>query len=348
MVQRARGWPRGPQPRIRLRPRQELQNIRPWPALPTAGDAAVCQVLRRLHLSGWEHLRDGGARDRADPGQGAHGDTAGGAGQGDLHHSPLQVRPSHQHWGPPTGRLRRGVQGDEAPVGRRQEKGLANMWVLGGVTLPVIVSCISAEQGEYILENLSPMTTYDLRFGCKNRVGFSLWGSPQQVTMSVRGKPEAPGLNYGNYEWMLGDTGILSWDTSQPYHLSWQLPEDNGVPIDHFRLQYFPVSWVIISLANSLLFTIQVRHNFSNSGTWKRTGDIKEEIISKITTRYPIMFPFTNTFIQIVLQAHNELGYSHESILIIRGVTGLTLLSQIPSLIRKTKFLLAPSWIEIL
>ena len=87
------------------------------------------------------------------------------------------------------------------------------------------------------------MTTYDLRFGCKNRVGFSLWGSPQQVTMSVRGKPEAPVLNYGNYIGHLGEAGILKWDTSQDYHLSWQLPEDNGVPIDHFRLRYFPVSW---------------------------------------------------------------------------------------------------------
>ena len=25
------------------------------------------------------------------------------------------------------------------------------------------------------------MTTYDLRFGCKNRVGFSPWSSGQQV-----------------------------------------------------------------------------------------------------------------------------------------------------------------------
>jgi len=123
--------------------------------------------------------------------------------------------------------------------------------------------------------------------------------------MSVRGKPEAPLLNYGNYEWMLGETEILSWDTSEPYDLSWQLPEDNGVPVDHFRLQYFPV-----------------RHNVTNSGSWKRTGEIQEEIISKITTRHPIRFPFTNTFIQIVLQAHNELGYSHESVLVIRGVTG--------------------------
>ena len=101
------------------------------------------------------------------------------------------------------------------------------------------------------------MTTYDLRFGCKNRVGFSLWGSPQQVTMSVRAKPEAPVLNYGNYVGQLGDTGILSWDTSKEYHLSWQLPEDNGVPIDHFRLQYYPVSLTSVSSAEFLIYSLQ-------------------------------------------------------------------------------------------
>ena len=168
-----------------------------------------------------------------------------------------------------------------------------------------LIVLIIAENGEYILENLSPMTTYDLRFGCKNRVGFSLWAAPQQVTMSVRGKPEAPLLNYGNYIGHLGEAGILKWDTSEPYHLSWQLPEDNGVPIDHFRLRYFPV-----------------RHNFTNSATWMRTGERIEEIIPKITTRYPIKFPFTNTFIQMELEAHNELGYSQPSVLVIRGVTG--------------------------
>ena len=53
-----------------------------------------------------------------------------------------------------------------------------------------------------------------------------------------------------------------------------------------------------------------------------RTGKRVEEIIPKITTRYPINFPFTNTFIQIELEAHNELGYSQSSVLVIRGVTG--------------------------
>ena len=65
-----------------------------------------------------------------------------------------------------------------------------------------------------------------------------------QVTMPKRGKPEPPLLNYGNYGLggLLGDSGILEWDTSKEYLLSWQLPEDNGLPIDMFLLRYFPVS----------------------------------------------------------------------------------------------------------
>ena len=63
--------------------------------------------------------------------------------------------------------------------------------------------------------------------------------------MPQRGKPEPPQLNYGNYEigGSLGETGILEWDTDLEYHLSWQLPEDNGLPIDMFLLQYFPVGF---------------------------------------------------------------------------------------------------------
>ena len=62
--------------------------------------------------------------------------------------------------------------------------------------------------------------------------------------MPKRGKPEPPLLNYGNYGLggLLGDSGILEWDTSKEYLLSWQLPEDNGLPIDMFLLRYFPVS----------------------------------------------------------------------------------------------------------
>ena len=130
MVPRPRGWPWGPQAGLRDWPRQALQGLRPRPSLPAGGYPAVRKIFRFLHLPGREHPRSGRARDRADPRQEPHGDPAGRAGQGDFHHAPLQVRPARQHGGAPAGRLRGGVQGDQAPVGLSQEEGLADRWVL--------------------------------------------------------------------------------------------------------------------------------------------------------------------------------------------------------------------------
>ena len=90
----------------------------------------------------------------------------------------------------------------------------------------------------YILEDLRPRTTYDLRFGCKNRVGFSAWGARQQITMPRKGRPEPPILNTDMFV-KHGD--IVELNASNSYELSWQIPEDNGLPIDYFLLQYYPV-----------------------------------------------------------------------------------------------------------
>ena len=98
----------------------------------------------------------------------------------------------------------------------------------------------------YILEDLRPTTTYDLRFGCKNRVGFSAWGAEQQITMPRKGRPEPPILNTDHF---VRQGGVLELNSSNSYELSWQIPEDNGLPIDYFLLKYYPVrshgsSWV--------------------------------------------------------------------------------------------------------
>ena len=93
----------------------------------------------------------------------------------------------------------------------------------------------------YILEDLKPRATYDLRFGSKNRVGFSVWGARQQITMPRKGRPEPPVLNTDQ----LGEVGergeVVELNSSNSYELSWQIPEDNGLPIDYFLLQYYPV-----------------------------------------------------------------------------------------------------------
>ena len=43
----------------------------------------------------------------------------------------------------------------------------------------------SAEK-EYIVEGLTPFTTYDLRFAAKNRVGLSPFGATEQLTTQNR------------------------------------------------------------------------------------------------------------------------------------------------------------------
>ena len=61
--------------------------------------------------------------------------------------------------------------------------------------------------------------------------------------MPKRGRPEPPILNAEDYGMpgFLNDGGFIELDSSNQYELSWQIPEDNGLPIDMFLLQYFPV-----------------------------------------------------------------------------------------------------------
>ena len=56
-------------------------------------------------------------------------------------------------------------------------------------------SLFPGPSGFYVLENLQPTTTYDLRFASKNLVGFSEWGAGKQLTMPQRGPPEKPRIN---------------------------------------------------------------------------------------------------------------------------------------------------------
>ena len=68
-----------------------------------------------------------------------------------------------------------------------------------------------------------------------------------------------------------------------------------------------------------------MRHEVSEESlsSWKRTGNvITEEIPGPSTTRHPIRLPFSDTYVKIILQAHNEFGYSQESVLVIRAVKG--------------------------
>ena len=120
----------------------------------------------------------------------------------------------------------------------------------------------------------------------------------------------------------LNDGGFIELDSSNKYELSWQIPEDNGLPIDMFLLQYFPVTW---NFAKNHLLSVspKVRVEQSHSESWVQTGDIvKIEIQNRGSVRKTLDMPYQDTYVKIVLQAHNEYGFSDESVLIVRAGRG--------------------------
>ena len=66
-----------------------------------------------------------------------------------------------------------------------------------------------------------------------------------------------------------------------------------------------------------------MRPEWTDSDNWVRTGDIiKIEIQNRGSVRHTLDFPYQDTYVKIFLQAHNELGFSAESVLIVRVGNG--------------------------
>lgn len=167
-----------------------------------------------------------------------------------------------------------------------------------------MLSLFADQVSGYILEDLNPQTTYDLRFGCKNRVGFSDWGAGQQITTPKRGRPEPPILNKETGDGEIVDGDIIELPTPDHYQVSWRIPEDNGVPIDYYLLTYYPVR----------------KESSGDSTIWRQIGDIKKvEIPHKGNVRWSMQLDYQDTFYKVELMAHNQLGFSPESVLIIKS-----------------------------
>lgn len=99
----------------------------------------------------------------------------------------------------------------------------------------------------YILENLRPEETYAFQFAAKNDVGMGAFINTESITMPRRSEPAEPKFlieshtirdeNSSNREDMV---------TLSPYadhfELRWNVPTDNGDPIQHYLIRYCKVS----------------------------------------------------------------------------------------------------------
>lgn len=97
----------------------------------------------------------------------------------------------------------------------------------------------------YILENLTPRETYNVRFAAKNDVGIGNIGGSQQITMPSQSVPAEPKILISNSP-DVNNQITSEIATVSPYgdrfELKWNVPNDNGSPIDSYLIRYCSVS----------------------------------------------------------------------------------------------------------
>ena len=178
----------------------------------------------------------------------------------------------------------------------------------------------ASDNGVYVLENLHPRTTYDFRFAAKNLVGFSEWGYSQQLTMPERGPPEAPRINTDGQE-VYND--VVNVSSPIRYELSWFLPEDNGEPIDFFEISYYPVRLETAAGEVASLDTLDDESALGGGSTWKIVGNVfRTEVPHPGNVRYVIDDLYTDTFHMVEIRAHNNLGFSPVSSIVVKTAKG--------------------------
>ena len=64
----------------------------------------------------------------------------------------------------------------------------------------------------------------------------------------------------------------------------------------------------------------QVRKDDSTHNIWLQIGDInKEEIPNKGNVMWNLKLPYQDTYYKVEMKAHNDLGFSPESVIIIKN-----------------------------
>jgi len=156
----------------------------------------------------------------------------------------------------------------------------------------------------YVLEGLYPKTAYDMRFGTRNRVGFSQWSPKVQYVTSDIGAPLPPILRIqtgSRHMLRESEDDVITLPASKEYEVSWTIPEDNGIKIDYFLLSYYPVAYR------------------NSSRSFAQIGDIQvTEIPHRGNVRWGLQLDYQDTFYKVGLKAHNDMGFSKESALYVK------------------------------
>ncbi|GBP98290.1 Fasciclin-2 [Eumeta japonica] len=153
----------------------------------------------------------------------------------------------------------------------------------------------------YVVENLTPLMTYDFRFAAVNRVGAGVWSAPLLVIMPKRSAPEQP-----KWREAYDPESLLYGKYADRYELKWKIPAHNGEPIDMYAVNFCPVVKV--------------------NGVWQNVSETQcGENIHKSydAISYEIRGLRPDTRYEVRLQAHNVLGYSAPAVLYFQTALGV-------------------------
>ena len=98
---------------------------------------------------------------------------------------------------------------------------------------------ITGADGRFELRDLKAWTSYDIRFGCSNQVGYSTWGEDLQITLPKPGRPDQPILYVDDVDVITMDEIIML--DNYTLDISWETSGDNGAVVDHYQLEYAKV-----------------------------------------------------------------------------------------------------------
>lgn len=92
-----------------------------------------------------------------------------------------------------------------------------------------------------------PETTYHFRFAARNDVGFGPWKNVPGITMPRRSEPAEPKIYIPQHSILDANNSnrqeiIAVSPYADHYELRWQVPNDNGDPIDGYLIRYCVVS----------------------------------------------------------------------------------------------------------
>lgn len=156
----------------------------------------------------------------------------------------------------------------------------------------------------YIVEGLRPQTLYSFRFAVRNVVGLGQWAAYVVHSTPKRSEPETPKtLHTPIQEEDEEDDAIVTSPYADHFELRWNVPVDNGEPINFYRVKFCPGSKI--------------------NGVWTELeGACIEEDI-QISTSYEMRDLAADTYYRIELMAHNAIGFSKPAHLLLKTARGI-------------------------